>query len=377
MGFCWWLQQASKFCTAIIGFKEMEQSKWAHLPDIVIIEIYKYLKDEEKVNAALTCQNWGWLYYTPCLWRTRHFDVGGYRVHYNGLKACQFATVHGRHVQNLSLSCSHPSYHTAKIFQRTMEELLFKMRQAKLVEFEMERLELERFWRFESARDRLISSLVRFFRYQSRIQTFDMTSAKFPSVGGIRVLEILGNHCGETIKEMYLEDFFHSRLAVFQVPRYINCLALFKSLEFLALNYNCLSEEVILLFAKTLPGILDMINIKVYRHDPRFHRISGNAWRALKKACPKLIVTFWFENVGLMNEIVPLLSKEIPVRDFHIWTGYDDDADWRLNDTIRHLHQTYKDYLGKENFFLHLVFRIIMEISEKLRISLQLQFRSW
>ncbi|XP_061198394.1 F-box only protein 39-like [Saccostrea echinata] len=320
----------------------MEQSMWEHLPDVVIIEVYKYLKDEEKVNAALTCKNWGRLYYTPCLWRTRHFDVGGYRIHANALKACQFATLLGRHVHNLSINCSHPSYHTAKLFQKTMNELLFKMRHSKLIEFELERLELERFWRCESARDRLISSFVRFFRYQNRLQIFDMTAAQFSSIGGIRVLETLGSQSGDTIKEMYIEDFFHPRLAVFQVPRYINCLTLFKSVEFLALNYNCISEEVILLFAKTLAGKLDMINIKVYKNDPRFHRISGNAWRELKRACPKVIITFWFESIGFMHEIVPILVKEIPVRDFHIWTGYDDDADWRLNDTIRHLHLTYK-----------------------------------
>lgn len=66
----------------------------------------------------------------------------------------------------------------------------------------------------------------------------------------------------------------------------------------------------------------------------------------LKRACPKLVVSFWFENIGQMHEIVPILSKEIPVRDFHIWTGYDDEADWGLNDTIRHLHVNYKHIIG-------------------------------
>lgn len=348
----WWLQQASKIWKVLIGLR-MEQYKWEHLPDVVIIEILKYLSDEEKVKAALTCRNWGRLYYTPCLWRKRHFDVGGYRVHANGLRACQFASLHGRHVQNLSLTCTHPSYHTAKMFQKTMEELLFKMRHAKLVEFELERLELERFWRFEASRDRLISNFVRFFRYQYRLETFDMTSAQLPSNGGIRILETLGSNSGETIKELFLEDFFHSRLAIIQVPRYLNCLTLFKNVEFLALNYNCISEDVIVLFAKTLRGKLDMINIKVCKLDPRHHRISGGAWGMLKRACPKLVVSFWFENIGQMHEIVPILSKEIPVRDFHIWTGYDDEADWGLNDTIRHLHVNYKHIIGMSSATLN------------------------
>jgi F-box protein 39 len=324
----------------------MEHCKWANLPDVVIIEIYKYLKDEEKLKAALTCKNWGWMYYTPCLWRTKHIDVGGYRVHYNGWRACQFATVHGRHVHNLSISCSRPPQHTAKIFQKTMEDLLFKMRQANLVEFEMEKLEIDRFWRYQSTGDRLVSNLVRFLRCQSRIKVFDMTTAKFPSIGGIRILETLGNRCGQTLKEMYIEDFFDSRNAIFQVPKYVTCLNLFRNLEFLSVNYSCLSEEIILLFARALPGILDMINIKISGQYPRSHRISGDAWRTLKKACPKLIVSLWFDNIGIRDEIVPLLSKEIPVCHFHIWTGYVDEEDWALNDTIRHLHQAYRQSLG-------------------------------
>lgn len=56
----------------------MEQYKWEYFLDVVIIEILKYLLDEEKVKVVLICKNWGWFYYILCLWWKRYFDVGGY-----------------------------------------------------------------------------------------------------------------------------------------------------------------------------------------------------------------------------------------------------------------------------------------------------------
>lgn len=73
---------------------------------------------------------------------------------------------------------------------------------------------------------------------------------------------------------------------------------MFKNVEFLVLNYNCIFEDVIVLFVKILCGKLDMINIKVCKFDFRYYRISGGVWGMLKWVCFKLVVLFWFENIG-------------------------------------------------------------------------------
>ncbi|KAK3084259.1 hypothetical protein FSP39_010761 [Pinctada imbricata] len=319
----------------------MEQSKWANLPDLVILEIYKYLSDADRLSTALVCKNWLRMFHAPCLWRWRSFDMGGYRALKSGIRACQFAEILGSHLRYLTITCNHPSYHTAKVFQKAMEDLLLKIRSAKIVEFEMEKLELDRFWKYETARDKLTNNLVRFFKGQVKIRMFDMTAAQFPALGGIRILETVGSSSGEKVEEIYLEDFFHSRIAAFQIPRFVQAITCFKELRFIAINYNCVSDEILEIFAKSLKGKLRCLNMKVYRNDPHRHQVSPYIWKRLRNACPKLRVTVWIESIGFYEEVLPVLSKDMPLREFHMWTGYDDDAEWRLHDTIYHLTNTY------------------------------------
>ena len=325
----------------------MEQSPWTNLPDVVIVELYKYLDDRDRINTALTCKTWARLFSSPCLWRHRSFDMGGYRAFSNGIRACQYAELFGQHLRYLTITCSHPSYHTAKVFQRAMEDLLLKIRPAKILEFEMERLELDRFWKYETARDKLVTSFVRFFKNQRNLKTFDMTGAQFPAVGGCRLLETLGTSSGDKIQDIYIEDFFHSRIAAFQMPKYNAAIQNFTNLEYIAMNYNCLSDNVLEIFCKTLKGKLKGLNVKVYRNDPHHHKISSYMWKYIKKACPKLRVTIWFESIGFHEEILPVLSKDMPLCDFHMWTGYDDEMDWQLSQTINHLADNFSDTIGK------------------------------
>lgn len=348
MDFSWIVRTFNYFWQRVnTDITDMDYSLWNHLPDVAIIEVFKYLNDKDKANAALTCKNWARLFQTPCLWRHRHLDMGGYKASSNGLRAYQFAEKFGNYVRYLSISCSHPSYHTTKIFQKAMEDLLFKLRQSSLIEFELERLELDRFWKYEASRDRLISSLAKFFKGQRCLQIFDMTSAQFPVPGGCRVIEAVGNQSGAKVEYLYIEDFFHSRLAVFQVKRFRTAISRFSNLHYIALNYNCISEEILEIFTKTLKGKLESMNLKVYKNDPHFHRISGYTWKMLHNACPKLTVTVSFESIANSTVTMPILVKEMPVKELHLWTGYDDDSDWRLSDTISHITDMYAGTLGE------------------------------
>ncbi|KAK3606431.1 hypothetical protein CHS0354_041370 [Potamilus streckersoni] len=318
-----------------------EHSFWEYLPDIAVIEVFKHLGDRDRVNMALVCKNWNRLLGTPCLWRSRHFDMAGYRAQIIGTRACKYAERFGSYLKRLTITCSHPSYHTCKYFQKAMEDMISRLQKAQLEEFEMERLELDRFWKYESPRERLINSFVRFFKTQKSLQYFDMSMGQFPVPGGCRILEAVAHGSGDKVSDMLIEDFFHSRLAVFQVRRYITSISKFTNIKYLALNYNCLSEDIVEIFSKNLAGKLEAVNIKVYRNDPHFHHISGYAWRLLKSACPRLRVAFWLESMGHSSEIIPILVKDIPVWDIHLWTGYDDDAEWHLAQTIDHITDSY------------------------------------
>ncbi|XP_033749084.1 F-box only protein 39-like [Pecten maximus] len=330
--------------------RKMETSVWETLPDVVMIEVFKFLRDPDKANLALTCTNWARLFHTPSLWRHRHFDMGGYKCHTNGVRANKFAELFGGYVENLSITCSHPSYHITKVFQKSMEDLLVKFRSSQLKEFEMERLELDRFWKHDSARDRFTNNFVRFFKTQKRLKVFDMTAAQCPLHGGLRIIEVVGQKSGKTMEEIYIEDFFPSRFTIYSVEKFKSSMSFFININYIALNYNCISEEIIEIFSKTLAGKLKFFNIKVYRNNPHLHRISSFAWRQLVSVCPNLQVMFWFDSVAKSTEVIPILVPEIPVQDVHIWTGYEDDADWNLSDIIVHIADSFATTLEAVSF---------------------------
>lgn len=347
----------NKVCTIFSSvFYGMEQSKWSDLPDLVVIDILKCLKDKDRSSCALVCTNWARLFKTPCLWRTRHFDMGGYRIHNNGSRACAFASMFGKHVRYLSISCSHPAQLTTKIFQKAIADVLGKMCKAKLCEFEIERLELDRYWKYHTSRDRLVSCFVRFFKTQQSLIVFDMTTAECNLEGGCRILDTLGNNSGANIECLYIEDFFQSRIAVFQTDRYKLSISKFTNIRYIGINYNCLSGEIIQTFSKTLEGKLEFMNIKVFKNNPHVHRIEGHEWSMLCRKCPRLGITIWFESIGLSTNIIPILAKEIPLRDLHIWTGYEDDLEWRLSTTLDHIadsfHNSLSEYLLPGFFFI-------------------------
>ncbi|XP_052799485.1 F-box only protein 39-like [Mya arenaria] len=330
------------------------QPKWVNLPDVVLIEMFKLLSDADRLRASQVCKSWSLAFSTPCLWRSRSFELGGYRAQINGNKASQFAEGFGSYLRNLSISCSHPSYYTCKLFQKSIDQLFSTLKEAEtqLIEFEMCRLELERYWKYDTPKEKLVGLFAKFLKTQRRIKCFDMSTAQLPAYGGCRVLDAVAFQSGSSVQDMIIEDFFHSRLVLHSVKKFHKTIGKFTNLKYLALNYNCLSDSILEIFAKSLEGKLTFLNIKVFRYDPHLHRISGLAWKRLARACPQMRVSFWIESIGLHNEIAPILVKEAPVKDVHVWTGYDDDSDWRLADTVNHIAESYTSTLETVSFEL-------------------------
>ncbi|ESP01509.1 hypothetical protein LOTGIDRAFT_139698 [Lottia gigantea] len=323
----------------------MDSPSWKNLPDIALIEVYSYLSDADRGNMALTCRNWSDIFKSPRLWRSRYFELGGYKAAHHGQMAIKFTEKYGPYIRYLTLSCSHPSTHTCKIIQKTMENFLINIETAKIIEFELGRLELERFWKYDNVREKLVDSFVRFFQHQKNMKMFDMSVAQCPLTMGCKLLEALVASSGDTLTDLCLEDFFHSRLAVFQVKRFRCLIAGFTNLSFLSLNYNCISETIIEILTTSLSGKLRNFSLKVYRSDPHFHHIPTPVWRRFHQSCPCLEVDMWFESIGSASETVPILVPDIPLKDIHIWTGYDDDSEWNLHRTLMHIGNNFKQTL--------------------------------
>ena len=232
---------------------------WSNLPDTALIEIYLCLQDPERVNMSMTCKNWNRVFTLPCLWRTWYVELGGYKYISTGEKICKFAESHGDHLQYLFLSYDHRRHHTSKLVQRTVDNFLHKIQNANLVRFEFQNAS----FLFEILKANVIDSFARFFRAQTNIVNFSMPRAHLSLTGGCRLLQAVGRASGDTIKNLDIEDFFDSRLAVFQLKQFINALYRFTNIVSLHLNYNCLSDDILECITQSLAGKLKHISCKV------------------------------------------------------------------------------------------------------------------
>ena len=44
----------------------------------------------------------------------------------------------------------------------------------------------------------------------------------------------------------------------------------------------------------------------------------------------------------MSSEIIPILVPDAPVHEIHMWTGFDESADWQLNQTMQHIGSHHK-----------------------------------
>lgn len=114
----------------------------------------------------------------------------------------------------------------------------------------------------------------------------------------------------------------------------------------LYLNYNCLSDDIAQEFAAH--ANLETLSIKVYKNDPHYHKITSATWGKLKRGCPKLEVNLEFDQVPSYTEIAPILVPEIPLRGLYIWSGYEEEEDWRVGDTLNYVSKYFSKSLGEK-----------------------------
>ena len=166
---------------------------------------------------------------------------------------------------------------------------------------------------------------------------------------GLDILHALAEDChyNRYLYNLAIEDFFEPRQKVFAQPRFLKILSTIRRLANLSVNYNYLSDDVLMLLTCTTSQTLELINIKVFHTDPNQHKLNPILWRRLKRAAPKLAVSVYFEAVGDNRVIKRILLPAIPVVAIQIWTSTRrHDEDWQLCQALRHIADSYADTLG-------------------------------
>jgi hypothetical protein len=191
---------------------------------------------------------------------------------------------------------------------------------------------LDRFKKFgvNRAQDRkLVNAMCGLFRGQTRLRVVKLTEAYVKLVTGKRLLQALAKGSGEHVTNLNIVDFFQYGLAMYRVPNFHLNITSFSNLRKLSINFNCLSDEILVGVARQTRGRLRRLTVRVQERDPHGHRISGRTWKATRALCPKLQVDFEFDSICTYPDVVPLLPPEIPLRSLRVWTGMDlEDESW-------------------------------------------------
>ncbi len=325
--------------------------EWADLPLVVLTSVYLYLSDDDRASMARVCRHWLLGFSSASLWREKSFRFIGFRTNRPLAKSMLgFARCMGQHLRYLQLSCEHPSFLMCKQFQRTAGSFftILNWKRTRLRTLSLRHFNADRYWRSDFLRERFVTSVCRFLRSQGNLEEVLLNDAVLPATNGLRILEALAFRSGSKVSSLNIEDFFASRLAAFQSVRYISVISRFTNLVILNLNYNYISEEVLESVARSSSRKLLSLHMRVYKYDPHFHRIDHLTWIKVKRLCPNLTVSMYFEGLGKFPDISGILNPETPLQAITMWTGiHMSDEDWRLGDTLLYIGEHFNKTLGK------------------------------
>lgn len=326
---------------------------WNDIPDIALIYIYSCLTDTDKLNVATTCKNWNRLFSTAALWRKRRVKFSAVTPELTTEKEIKFLDKFGHCLNKLSLNLGRPTCRSCMEISKAVECYLQKIcsrNDINIRELDLESLHMEQHWHFILSRNRVITALCKMIRRQKSIEAVYMAGARMRLVDGCRVLEALAKgRSRNTIKSLYLEDFFETSMVPFRHQRYVSAMSKFSVLEELHINYRYLSAEVIRNIANKLSQAFENLSV-VLEGDVRGLEIPSDAWMEFTETCPLADVGAYLCTTILRgNDLRPAFVRGIPLNQIYLtsWARID-ETEQRLSLFLRHLGNMYNTTL--ENF---------------------------
>ncbi|NXR06150.1 FBX39 protein, partial [Semnornis frantzii] len=332
-----------------------EQSFWAHLPDVCLRNIFRWLDDKDRSQAALVCVKWSQVMCSGSLWRCRTLMFYSHpsRTQVSELQRALFYTKKfGRYLKHLEIKVPNP-YSTAftQRFQMVMRDLLSHLGkcEAHLVSLGIQHLELERyFWR-SMVKAQFIQHLASFLKKMSKhLDCLNLKGARAALDDGCELLNSLSRLTKQSfVSKLNIEDFFSLHLHIYRSTSFHQTMSCFHSLVILSLSYNCLSDELLDILRENSAHSLSTLNIKCHIHDPHDQVVSGMSWANLAKSAPKLTVNFFFEGVLKHDHLARILLVDIPVSSISLRSCYFSDPEWIMRPTLTILIPAYHCMLQK------------------------------
>ncbi|XP_064022433.1 F-box only protein 39 [Pogoniulus pusillus] len=332
-----------------------EQSSWAHLPDVCLRNIFRWLDDKDRAQAALVCVKWSQVMYSGSLWRCRTIAFYNRPSRTQVLelqRALFYAKKFGRYLEHLEIKLPNPHGTTfTQRFQMVMRDLLSHLSKCNdhLVSLSIQYLELERyFWR-SMVRAQFVKHLGTFLQTMNKhLDCLNLKGARAALDEGCELLNSLSCLTNQSfVSKLNIEDFFGLHLHVYRSSLFHQTMSKFHSLVILSLSYNCLSDELLDILREHSAHSLSTLNIKCHIHDPHEQVVWGMSWAKLAKSAPKLTVNFFFERVLKHDHLAKILLVDIPVGSISLRSCYFNNPEWIMRPTLTNLIPAYHRVLQK------------------------------
>uniref|UniRef100_A0A8C4V9H6 F-box protein 39 n=1 Tax=Falco tinnunculus TaxID=100819 RepID=A0A8C4V9H6_FALTI len=300
---------------------EPEQSAWAHLPDVCLEHVFHWLHDRDRSQAALS--------------RAITFCGRPLRAHTLELQsALWYVKRFGKYLEHLDLKLANP-YNTAftQKFQVIMRGLLSHLGKfnSRLVSLSIKYLDLDHLIWKTVVRAQFIKNLATFLKRTSKqLDYVNFQGARVSLEEGCELLNSLSCLTNKSfISEINIEDFFSFYLPVYSSTLFHQTMSKFHSLVTLTFNYNCISNELLVILQEHSAHSLCTLNINCHIHDPHGQVVWGMSWANLAREVMK------------HDHLARILLVEIPVRSISLRSCYFSDPEWTMRPTLTNLLPAY------------------------------------
>lgn len=302
--------------------KKWEGPPWKNLPHVALVNVFKFLPEDDRLEAQFVCRRWyDLIRNTPCIWRVKYFKFSGRNkrdlTHSPYRFATHFIKNFGHFIKKLEFRLYSPiSSSVCKKFQKSIKVSLNQLTkvECKLEELSLPLLQLDRS-HWAQHREEMCSSLAKFFKNsKGNLQRVYLRGARVNEDEGFNIINSLGCNAGNTVDQLDIEDFYNCGRPVYQQTKFSSCFKYFNRLYELDINYSYISNKLLDTLSDSLKfGSLKYMYIKVSPHEERCQLIRPQSWRRLKDECPKLKVKLMFLRVMTYSDHYRILCPEIPL----------------------------------------------------------------
>lgn len=332
----------------------VNSSDWNVVPDLVLLNVFFQLEDEDRLSMALVCKNWYRLFQSPQLWRHRRVIFSTEKPYTSATNSLGFLKTFGKNLRVLTVGFAMPNFRNAKQISKAVEFYFNKatnIPDLRLKEFTLQNANMELYWHFILSRKRIISSLCRFLRRLHELTLINLIAAKMSLTDGCRVLESLGRgQASKTLQTVFIEDMFQAYISPNKHMRYTQAMSKFKSISWIYTNYDTINAQIMKNIANCMGEQFQKLTLTI-DCDVSSNIIRSEDWNNFAEHCPNAEVVVYIYASAFKQDVPSILVPGIPLKEIDIvsWPSVDSARralESNISSTLCHVALTYSNRIG-------------------------------